>query len=323
MPLIGTIVVMLAVALLAVPAHAKVFRAADTHPPDYPTVQAVEYMGKLIAERSGGRHSVRMYHSRQLGEEKETVSQTRAGGIDIDRVNLAPLNDIVPLTIVPTLPFLFRSVDHLHKVLDGPVGDDILAAFAAHGFVGLAFYDSGARSLYTVKSPVRSPADMTGLRIRVQQSEILAALMRALGAEPTPMPYGEVLTALKTGVIDGAENNWPSYEQSNHYLPARYLTLTEHGMAPEVVIMSKVVWDALPPEDQALVREAARDSVPYMRALWRERERKAEAAVRASGVVVTADFDKAPFIAAAAAVRQNFIRDPAMRDLVTRIDALH
>ena len=160
------------------------------------------------------------------------------------------MNNICPETMVPTMPFLFRSKEHMRKVLDGPIGDEILKACEAQGFIGLAFYDSGSRSLYTVKKPVKSLADVKGMKIRVQQSDLWVALLQAMGANATPMPYGEVYTALKTGVVDGAENNWPSYDTSRHFEVAKYYAMTEHSMAPEMLLMSKKVWDTLTPEEQ-------------------------------------------------------------------------
>lgn len=300
-------------------AASKEFRAADTHPDGYPTVQAVVHMGQLIAERSGGRHRIKVFHSRQLGEEEETIEQTRVGAIDLTRVNLAPFNNVVPESMVPSLPFLFRSVDHLHAVLDGPIGEEILAAFEKHGFIGLTFYDSGARSLYNTRRPIRTVEDLKGLRIRVLQSDLFVAMIEALGAQAIPLPYGEVLTALSTGIIDGAENNWPSYEESRHFTVARHYALTEHVMVPEVLVMSKTVWDGLSAEDQTLFRQAAHDSVVPMRRLWREREARAETAVRAGGAAVVADIDKRPFAAAMAPVHERFMAEPRLRDLVRRI----
>ncbi|HEY0834037.1 MAG TPA: TRAP transporter substrate-binding protein [Azospirillum sp.] len=303
-------------------AGAREFRAADTHPEAYPTVQAVIAMGRLVAERSGGRHSIRVFHSRQLGEEKETIQQTRVGAIDINRVSLAPFNDIVPESQAATLPFLFRSVAHLHAVLDGPIGDEILAAFEPHGFVGLAFYDSGARSMYNTTRPIRAPEDLKGLRMRVQQSDLNVAMMTALGATTLPLPFGEVVTALSTGIIDGAENNWPSYVHNDHYRMARFYSLTRHAMIPEVLVMSKKAWDGLPAEDRALFRAAARESALYMRALWADAERASEAAARAAGVEVVEVPDREPFRRAMLPVYDRFIRDAGLKDLVRRIQAV-
>src|SRR6185503_8936851 len=203
----------LVVALLAAAAtsaFAREFRAADTQSEDYPTVQALHYMGQLIEERSGGRLQIRVFHSHQLGEEKETIEQTRVGAIDLNRTNVALIGTFVPSMNVLAMPFLFRSIEHQHRVLDGPIGNEILSSFEPYGFVGLCFYDSGARSIYNSVRPVRTLADLKGLRIRVQQSEQMSAMIKALGAEPVELPYGQVLTGLSTKLVDGAENNWPS-----------------------------------------------------------------------------------------------------------------
>src|SRR3954462_8446231 len=170
---------------------AREFRAADTQAEDYPTVQALRFMGNMIAERSGGRAQIRVFHSRQLGEEKETIEQTRAGAIDLNRTNVALIGNFVPATNVLALPFLFRSIEHMQKVLDGPIGSESLNSFEPYGVFGLAFYDSGARSIYNGTRPVRSIADLKELRIRVQQSELMSQMIRALGAEPVEMPYGQ------------------------------------------------------------------------------------------------------------------------------------
>jgi tripartite ATP-independent transporter DctP family solute receptor len=248
-------------------AQARDFRSAEVHPPDYPTTMAVVHMGKLLHDRTNGRLNVKVYPNGALGSEKDNIEQLRLGALDMMRINVAPLNSVVPETIVTGLPFVFRSTEHMRKVLDGPVGDDILKSMESQGLVGLAFYDSGARSFYS-KKPIRSVADLKGMKIRVIQSDLFVAMVEALGANPTPMPYGEVYTALKTGIVDAAENNWPSYESSRHFEAARFYTLDEHSLAPEVLVFSKVVWDKLSPQDQAAIRKAARDSVPYMRKLW-------------------------------------------------------
>ena len=305
-------------ALAAGGAAARDFRSAEVHPADYPTTLAVQYMGKLLVERSGGKLGVHVYPAGVLGTEKDTVEQLRIGGLDMMRINAAALNSVVPETIVTVMPFLFRSTEHLHHVLDGPIGDEILAAMASQGIVGLAFYDSGARSFYTSKKPIRSLADMKGLKIRVQQSDLFVGLIEALHANPTPMPYGEVYTALKTGIVDGAENNWPSYESSRHFESAKFYTLTEHSMAPEVLAFSKIVWDKLSKDEQAMIRKAAKDSVPYMRKLWEEREVKSRKTVEAAGVQVITLPDKQEFVDAMKPVYARFADTPKLKDLVKR-----
>src|ERR1700716_3124908 len=264
-------------------ALAREFRAADTQSEDYPTVQALRYMGGIIAEKSGGRHQIRVFHSRQLGEEKETIEQTRAGAIDLNRTNEALIGNFVPAMNVLAMPFLFRSIEHLQKVLDGPIGNEILGSFEPYGFVGLTFYDSGARSVYNRVRPVRSIADLKGLRIRVQQSELMSSMIRSLGAEPVELPYGQVLTGLATKLIDGAENNWPSFVTTDHYKFAGFYTLTEHTMSREVLVMSKKAWASLSAEDQQIFREAALRSSRFMREKWKDLEERSRKRAEGGG----------------------------------------
>jgi tripartite ATP-independent transporter DctP family solute receptor len=308
----------LAAAAIALPATAKEFRSADVHPEDYPTVMAVKYMSDIISQKTGGKHSIKVYTGNALGGEKDTIEQTKIGALDLVRINVAPMNNICPETMVPTMPFLFRSKDHMRKVLDGPVGDEILKACAAQGFVGLAFYDSGSRSLYTVKKPVKSLADAKGLKIRVQQSDLWVSLLQAMGANATPMPYGEVYTALKTGLVDGAENNWPSYDTSKHHEVAKFYSQTEHSMAPEMLLMSKKIWDTLTPDEQKIFQAAAKESVPYMRKLWDEKEKKSYDVVVKAGAQVI-EVDKKSFQDAMKPVYDKFIVDAKLKDMVKRV----
>jgi tripartite ATP-independent transporter DctP family solute receptor len=312
-------VVALFLAAMWTSAVAREFRAADSQNENYPTVQALRYMGGLVAERSGGRHHIRVFHSRQLGEEKETIEQTRAGAIDLNRTNGALIGNFVPAMNVLAMPFLFRSIEHLQKVLDGPIGSEILNSFEPYGFVGLAFYDSGARSIYNSARPVRSIADIKGLRLRVQQSELMSDTIRALGAEPIMLPYGQVLTALSTVLIDGAENNWPSFVTSGHYKFAGYYTLTEHAMSPEVLVMSQKAWESLSAEDRTIFREAAIRSGHFMHDKWKDLEQRSRRQAEAEGVTIITDFDRKPFEAAMAGIYQKAQRDPAVAELIERI----
>jgi tripartite ATP-independent transporter DctP family solute receptor len=314
-----TLVVALLLAAASTSAFAREFRAADTQNEDYPTVQALFYMGSLVAERTGGRHQIKVFHSRQLGEEKETIEQTRAGAIDLNRTNVALIGTMVPAMNVLAMPFLFRSIEHLQKVLDGPIGSEILDSFEPYGFVGLAFYDSGARSIYNSVRPVRSIADLHGLRLRVQQSEQMSDMIRSLGAEPIELPYGQVLTGLATKLIDGAENNWPSFVTTDHYKYAGYYTLTEHTMSPEVLVMSRKAWASLSAEDQQIFRESALRSSRFMREKWRDLEERSRKRAEAAGVRIVTDFDRKPFEAAMAGIYTKAQRDPAVGQLIERI----
>ena len=312
---------LIAGALMSLSAQAIEFRSSDIHPDDYPTVLAVRHMGEELNRLSGGKHSIKVFAKSALGGEKDTIEQTKLGALAMTRVNVAPMNNICPATMVPTMPFLFRSTEHMRKVLDGAIGEEILKDCEAQGFVGLAFYDSGARSIYTVKKPIKTLADAKGLKVRVQQSDLWVSLLEAMGANATPMPYGEVYTALKTGLVDAAENNYPSYESSRHFEVAKYYNKTEHSMAPEILLFSKKVWDTLSADDQKNIRAAAKESVSYMRKLWDEREAKSLAIVKAGGAEVL-DVDKASFQAAMKPVYDKFIKDPKLQDMVKRISAV-
>jgi tripartite ATP-independent transporter DctP family solute receptor len=314
-----TLVVALFATVAATGAFAREFRAADTQNEDYPTVQALLYMGSMVEQRSGGRHQIKVFHSRQLGEEKETLEQTRVGAIDLNRTNVALIGNMVPAMNVLAMPFLFRSIEHLQKVLDGPIGSEILDSFEPYGFVGLAFYDSGARSIYNSVRPVRSIADLKGLRIRVQQSEQMSDMIKSLGADPVELPYGQVLTGLATRLIDGAENNWPSFVTTDHYKHAGYYTLTEHTMSPEVLVMSKKAWASLSAEDQQIFRESALRSSRFMREKWRDLEERSRKQAEAAGVKIVTDIDRKPFEAAMAGLYAKAQRDPAVGQLIERI----
>ncbi len=299
---------------------AKEYRSSDVHPEDYPTVMAVKFISDILKQKTGGKDTIKVYTMSQLGSEKDTIEQTKIGALDFVRINVAPMNNICPETMVPTMPFLFRSKEHMRKVLDGPVGDEILKACEKQGFIGLAFYDSGSRSLYTVKKPVKTLADVKGMKIRVQQSDLWVALLQAMGANATPMPYGEVYTALKTGLVDGAENNWPSYDTSKHFEVAKFYAITEHSMAPEMLLMSKKVWDGLPANEQKILRDAAKESVPYMRKLWDEKELKSRELVEKGGAQIV-EVNKKSFSDAMKPVYDKFIVDPKMKDMIKRVQA--
>jgi tripartite ATP-independent transporter DctP family solute receptor len=310
------------VAFVSVGAACEVtLRSSDTHPEGYPTVVAVQKMGEMLEERTGGKLCIEVFHSAQLGQEKDTIEQTQFGVIDMNRVSLGPFNNIIEETQVPSLPFIFRSTDHLHRVMDGPVGQQILDAFSDHDLVGLAFYDGGSRSFYNSQKPIRSIDDLAGLKFRVMQSDIFVDMVSALGANATPMPYGEVYSSIQTGVIDGAENNWPSYDSSGHFEVAKYYTLNQHLIVPEVLVMSKASFDKLSAEEQEIVRQAARDSVPLMRELWQEREKVSEQRVRDAGVEIITDIDKTPFMDAMEPVYQKYVTSPKLQQMVADIQA--
>ncbi|PWW01689.1 tripartite ATP-independent transporter DctP family solute receptor [Hoeflea marina] len=296
-------------------------KSSDTHPDGYPTVEAVKAMGKTLEESTGGKLCIEVYHSAQLGEEKDTIEQTQFGAIDLNRVSLGPFNNIIEETQIPSLPYIFRSVAHMHTVMDGPIGQQILDAFAAHDLIGLAFYDGGSRSFYNKEKPIKSMEDMKGMKFRVMQSDMFVDMVSALGANATPLPYGEVYSSIQTGVIDGAENNWPSYDTSGHYEVAKYYTLDQHLIVPEVLVMSKKSWDKLSPEDQQAVRSAAKASVPVMRELWEAQEKISQDKIRAAGNEIITDIDKQPFIDAMKPVYEKYVKSDKLKEMVAAIQA--
>ena len=232
---------------------------------------------------------------------------------------MALIGNFVPAMNVLAMPFLFRSIEHMQKVLDGPIGSEILGSFEPYGFVGLAFYDSGARSIYNGVRPIRGVADLRGLRIRVQQSELMSEMIRSLGAEPVEMPYGQVLTGLANHLIDGAENNWPSFVTTDHYKHAGHLALTEHTMSPEVLVISLKAWKSLSADDQQIFREAAARSGRFMREKWHDLEEQSQHKAEAAGITVARDIDRKPFEDAMAAIYAKAGRDPAAAALIERI----
>ena len=306
-------------AALALSAQATEFRSADIHnSDDYPTVVAVKHMSTVLDKLSGGKHKIKVFNKGALGSEKETIDQVKIGALDLVRVNVAPMNGICPMTMVPTMPFLFRSVDHMRKSLDGPVGEEILKSCESVGYVGLAFYDSGARSIYAKKA-IKSVADAKGLKIRVQQSDLWVAVAGAMGANPTPMPAGEVLTALKTGLVDAAENNYPSYGSGfRHFEAAKFYNKTEHSMAPEVLLFSKLAWDKLPKAEQDQVRAAAKASVAFNRTAWAAYEKKEFDMVKAAGVEIV-EVDKKSFQDVMGPVYDKFASTADMKRLVKAV----
>jgi tripartite ATP-independent transporter DctP family solute receptor len=309
---------LLALLATAMSVQAVEFRSADVHnADDYPTVAAVRYMSELLDKRSNGKYKIKVFNKGALGSEKETIDQVKIGALEMTRVNISPLNSLCAKTLVPTMPFLFRSVDHMRKALDGPAGEEILKSCEDQGLVGLAFYDSGARSIYA-KKPIKTVADTKGLKIRVQQSDLWVALVGAMGANATPMPYGEVYTALKTGLIDAAENNIPSYDTAKHFEAVKIYSRTEHSMAPEMLLISKSVFDKLPKADQDLIRAAAKESVAFQRKKWDEQEAKSLQVVKAAGAEII-EVDKKSFQDVMGPVYDKFMTTPDLKRLVKAV----
>ena len=309
-----------AVAVASATSMARTFRSAEVHAKDFPTNQAVMHMSEQLSKATGGKDSIKIFGDSALGSEKDTVEQVKIGALDMVRVSSASFHGIVPESVIPSLPFLFRDIEHFRKTMYGPQGEKILAAFDKAGFIGLALYESGARSVYA-KKPIKSLADMKGLKIRVQPSDLMVSLVGAMGASPTPMPFAEVYTGLKTGLLDAAENNYPSYDEAKHYESAPVFSETMHVMTPEVLVFSKKIWDTLTPEEQAAIRKAAKASVPYYVTLWEAKEKDAKAAVIKGGakIVPAAEIDRKSFVEAEKPVWDKFAGTPELKALVTDI----
>jgi len=310
--------VALACALAVGSAVARDFRSADVHPLDYPTVMTVKKIGEIVSQKTGGKYNIKVFGNSSLGSEKDTVEQVKIGALDMVRVNTAAFHGIVPESMVPSFPFIFRDIEHFRHAMNGPAGDDILAAFDKAGFVGLALWESGARSIYA-KKPVRNLADVKGMKIRVQPSDLWVSLVQAMGANPTPIPWAEVYTALKTGLVDAGENNYPSYETVKHYEAAPIFSETQHVMAPEVLIFSKKVWDTLSKEEQKIIRDAVKETIPYYIDLWAKKEQASKAAAQKAGATFINDVNKAEFVGVMKPVWDKFSPTPELKALVQKI----
>src|SRR6516165_6071811 len=309
-----------AFALAATAPSARTFRSADVHAKDYPTNMAVKYMGDELSKATGGKDTIKVFGDSALGSEKDTVEQVKIGALNMVRVSTASFHGIVPESLIPSLPFLFRDIDHFRKAMYGAEGDKILAAFDKAGFIGLCLYESGARSMYA-KKPIKSVADMKGLKVRVQPSDLMVSMVNAMGGSPTPMPFAEVYTGLKSGLIDAAENNIPSYEETKHYESAPIFSETMHVMTPEVLVFSKKVWDTLTPQEQAAIRKAAKESVPYYVKLWEAKEKDARAAVLKGGakIIDSSQIDKKSFVDVEKPVWDKFASTPELKSLLQSI----
>ncbi|MGY4827664.1 TRAP transporter substrate-binding protein [Sphaerotilaceae bacterium SBD11-9] len=301
-------------------AAAQTMKAADVHPAGYPNVVAIEHMGQKIEAATNGRIKFQMFPGAVLGGEKEMIEQTQVGAIQILRTSLGPIGPVVPEVNVFNMPFVFRNEAHMRAVIDGPIGQEMLDKITASSakMVGLGWMDGGSRSLYT-KKPVRKPDDLKGMKIRMMGNPLFVDTMNAMGGNGISMGYGEVFTALQTGVVDGAENNPPSLFTANHFQAgAKYYTQTHHLIIPEIFVMSKVSWDKLSKEDQALFRKYAREAQMEQRALWDKSVAEYTAKLKTAGVEFIT-IDNKPFYDATAPVRAKY--GAQFADLIKRIEA--
>jgi tripartite ATP-independent transporter DctP family solute receptor len=276
-----------------------VLKLAHVLPPSHAVHIAMEFMARRAAELSGGALEIQVFPGGQLGSEPESIEQLQRGALAMVKTSAAALESFVPDMAVFGMPYLFRDENHYWDVLLGDIGKEILRAGVSQGVHGLCYYDSGSRSFYTIAKPILKPEDVREMKLRVLPSKTARDMITLLGGGPTPIPYGELYTALQQGMIDGAENNPPSYYTSRHYEVARHYALDEHTSVPDVVIFAKTLWDGLSPQMQAWVQQAANDSVTFQRKLWREQTQESLTAVEKAGVKIHRP-DKAAFAAAMA-----------------------
>ncbi len=301
-----------------------VLKASDVHPEGYPTVQAVENMGKKLEEATQGRLGIQMYASMQLGGEKEAIEQAQIGALQLARVSVGALGPVVDDLNVFNLPFLFRNTEHMEKVIDGPIGQAMLDKVTNNPqvrLIGLCWMDAGARNLYDSKKPIRTIADLKGQKVRVMGNPIFVDMMNSLGGNGVAMGYDQVFSALQTGVVDGAENNPPSFVFDNHYQVAKYYSLTEHLIVPEMLVFSRASWDKLSPEDQGLIRKFAREAQLDERQLWQKVEAEAITRMKAAGIEIIPIADKKPFQDAVKPVWDKYGAKYA--DLIKQIQAVN
>jgi tripartite ATP-independent transporter DctP family solute receptor len=299
----------LAAAAFIGPAAAQdkmVIKASDVHPPGYPNIVAMENMGKKLEKETNGRLTMQMYHSMQLGGEKEMIEQAQVGALQIARVSVGTLGPVVDDLNVFNMPFIFRDEAHMRKVIDGPIGDELLAKVTASParLVGLGWMDAGTRNVYTNK-PITKPADLKGLKMRTMGNPLFVETMNAMGGNGVPLGYNELYSALQTHVVDGAENNPPSMLTANHYQVVKVYSLTGHLIIPEMFVFSKVSWDKLSPADQALIRKHSREVQMEQRELWNKYVGEAETKLKAAGVQFV-PADKEAFFKATQPIRDKY-----------------
>src|SRR5262245_33946645 len=319
----ATVGVLFAAALAFSPALAQqklVLKATDVHPLGYPTVEAVVQMGKKLEATTNGRLSVQMYPSMQLGAEKEMIEQAQVGALAIARISVGPMGPIVPELNVFNLPFMFRDDSHMEKVIDGEIGDELLKKLSDHptaGLVGLCWMNAGTRNVYNSKKPIRTLDDLKGLKIRMMGNPVFVDTMNALGGNGVAMGFDQLISAMQSGVVDGAENNYPTYATGQHYRYAKYYSLTGHLMIPEILVFSKKTWDTLSKDDQALIAKFAKEAQQEERKLWYAMEEKSKSEMEKAGVEITNIGDKKPFQEAVRPVWEKYGKQHA--ELIKRI----
>uniref|UniRef100_UPI00042DB4C5 TRAP dicarboxylate transporter, DctP subunit n=1 Tax=Chromohalobacter israelensis (strain ATCC BAA-138 / DSM 3043 / CIP 106854 / NCIMB 13768 / 1H11) TaxID=290398 RepID=UPI00042DB4C5 len=296
------------------------WRGWNIHPPSYPNGKALESFAKEVAEKTEGRVEPKVYHNAVLGDQPDAIEQTRSGALDFANFNMGPMGPIVPAANVLSLPFIFKSPDDMYRIMDGEIGERFADALAEKNLIVLSWFGSGARSLYNTDHPVETPDDVEGLKVRVMNNDLYVQMIDEMGGNATPMAYGEVYQSLKTGVIDGAENNYPSYESSGHYEVANYYSLTEHLILPECLCVAKASWEELSEKDRQAIREAAEDAAKEQRALWEEGVQASKQKILDAGVKINEVDDKSAFQAKMQPIYDQFVQEhPELESLVTDI----
>ena len=278
-----------------------VLKATDVHPLGYPTVEAVVRLGKKLEAATNGRLSVQMFPAMQLGGEKEMIEQAQVGALAFARISVGPMGPLVPELNVFNLPFMFRNVAHAEKVMDGPIGDEMLKKLSDHptaNLIGICWMSGGSRNVYNSKKPIKTVNDLKGLKIRMMGNPVFVDTMNSLGGNGVAMGYDQLINALQTGVVDGAENNEPSYESGQHYRYAKYYSNTGHLIIPEILVFSKKIWQTLSKEDQALIMKLGKEAQLEQRKLWAEHEKASLEAMKKAGAEINEVADKKPFQAA-------------------------
>lgn len=264
-----------------------VLRYAENQPYDYPTTKAANKFAELVKERTNGEIVIEVFYDAALGDEKSVIEQMQFGAIDFTRVSLSSLAEFNKMLNILQLPYLYRDSKHMWTVLNGTIGDLFLNCVSENDLIGLSWFDAGARNFYNSVRPIRNISDLQGLNIRVQESQQMMDMVSALGANPMPMSYGDVYSGLLTGTIDGAENNWPSYESTSHYEVAKYYVVDEHTRVPEMQMISAHLWNKLSIKNKLVIKQAAKESAEYERFLWAEKEHESMEQVIKRGTVVT------------------------------------
>ncbi len=296
----------------------KLGHGLDTN---HPVHEAMTFMQERVAEKSGGKMEIHIYPSQQLGTERQLLELLQLGSLGMTKVAAAVLEGFAPTYKVLSLPYIFRSEAHRFQVFDGDIGQELLLAGEKYWLRGLTFYDAGSRSFYTKERPIRHPDDLAGLKIRTLESATQVRMINELGGSATPISWGELYTALQQGVVDGAENNPPSFYTSRHYEVCKYYSLDEHTGIPDVLLISTIVWDRLSDQEQKWLTEAARESAEYQKVLWKKASKEALQAVQEAGVEVIR-VDQAPFAERVSPIFESYQDEPEIYDLIERIRRL-